>query len=205
MYAGERMNSITHLAGAALGLGGMVVVIVLAAIGGDGWKLASALVYGASLFLLFLFSTLYHSLQGQAKAVFLRFDHIGIYLLIAGTYTPYCLVTLRDGQGFLIFSVVWGIALCGIVFKSIWGARYSAASTALYLISGWIIVLDFRALMERLPGAGFGWLMSGGLLYSVGVIFFANPRIPFHHEIWHLFVLAAAACHYVSILFYVIL
>lgn len=199
------MNAITHLVGAAFGLVGMVVVVVLAAIGGDGWKLASALVYGLTLFLLFLFSTLFHSFRGTSKAVFHRFDHIGIYLLIAGTYTPYCLVTLRDGWGFVILSVVWGIAICGIVFKSIWGARYGAASTALYLVSGWIIALDIGTLRERLPGAGFGWLLSGGLLYSMGVYFFANPRIPFHHEIWHLFVLAAAGCHYVSILFYVLL
>lgn len=205
MYPGERINAITHLVGAALGLVGMVLVIVLAAVGGDGWKLASALVYGLSLFLLFLFSTLYHSLQGTEKVVFQRFDHIGIFLLIAGTYTPYCLVTLRDRWGFVLFGIVWGLALGGIVLKSIWGARWSAASTAVYLLMGWIIVLDIGALKERLPGAGFAWLLLGGLLYSVGVVFFANPRIPFHHQIWHLFVLAAATCHYVSIVFYVIL
>ena len=205
MYPGERVNSISHLVGAALALGGMVVLIVFGALSGDGWKLGSGIVYGVSLLLMFLFSTLYHSFRGTPKIVFERLDHIGIYLLIAGTYTPFCLVTLRADSGFRIVVAVWSIAILGTVWKSIFGPRFNLVSTLLYVVAGWTIVLDIGTLWRRLPPAGFAWLVAGGVLYTLGAGFYLRDQMPRNHEIWHFFVLAAAGCHYVSVLFSVIL
>ncbi len=204
MYKGEKINSISHLVGASLALVGMVVLIVFAALSGNGWKLGSAITYGLCLFLMFLFSTLYHSFRGTPKAVFQRFDHIGIYLLIAGTYTPFCLVTLRDSAGPRIFFVVWSVAIFGITFKSIFGPRYNLISTLLYVACGWTIALDLGTLLERFTGPGFYWLLAGGLLYTVGAFFFLKDSLPRNHEVWHFFVLAAAACHFVSVFFFVL-
>jgi hemolysin III len=203
MYRGERVNSISHLVGAALAVAALVLLIVWSA-GEDGWRLASALVYGITLFLLFLFSTLFHSFRGRTKAVFHRFDHIGIYLLIAGTYTPYCLVVLREDKGWLIFGIVWGIALLGITFKAVFGPRYQTASTLLYLAAGWTILIDISAVYARLSFGGFFWLLLGGVLYTVGAFFFSYEKMPRNHELWHFFVLAAAVCHFVSIFFHVL-
>ena len=204
MYKGEKLNSISHLVGASLALIGMVVLIVFAARTGNGWKLAGAITYGVCLFLMFLFSTLYHSLRGTPKHVFQRFDHIGIYLLIAGTYTPYCLVTLRDSAGPYILATVWSVAVFGIAFKGVFGARFNVVSTLLYVACGWTIALDFTTVLERFTGPGFYWLLGGGVLYTGGAFFFLKDSIPRNHEIWHFFVLAAAACHFVSVFFYVL-
>jgi hemolysin III len=204
VYRGERINSISHLVGASLAFPGMIVLIVFSALSEDPWKLAGGLVYGVTLLMLFVFSTLFHSLQGTAKLVFQRFDHIAIYWLIAGTYTPYCLVTLRQDRGWLLFGIVWGVALVGTVFKSIFGPRFQAVSTALYVACGWTILLDLSALRVQLAPAGLAWLFAGGVLYTVGAVFFMSRGLPRNHEIWHFFVLAAAVCHYVSVLFYVV-
>ncbi len=204
MYKGEKINSISHLVGASLALVGMVLLIVFASLTGDPWKIGSAIVYGLSLFLMFLFSTLYHSFRGTAKVVFQRLDHVGIYLLIAGTYTPYCLLVLRESAGFRVLIAVWSIAAFGIAFKSVFGPRFNLVSTLLYVACGWTIVIDFSALLENFGGAGFYWLLSGGLLYTVGAFFFLNDSIRRNHEIWHFFVLAAAACHFVSVFFFVL-
>lgn len=205
MYPGERTNSISHLVGAALALAGAIAMVVFAALSGDGWKLASATVYGVCLFLTFLFSTLYHSFRGTPKRVFERLDHIGIYLLIAGTYTPYCLVVLRDASGLTILAVVWGVAVVGTAWKSVFGPKFNGVSTALYVAAGWTIALDLETLRERFAGAGFHWLVAGGVLYTVGAGFYLRDRMPWNHEIWHFFVLAAAGCHFASVLFYVVL
>ncbi|NJK88504.1 MAG: hypothetical protein HC923_03295 [Myxococcales bacterium] len=167
MIRGERLNSITHLVGASLALAGLVLLIAFSALSADGWKLGSALTYGIALVLMFLFSTLYHSFRGLTKAVFHRLDHIGIYLLIAGTYTPYCLVVLRDGSGPWIFSIVWAFAIFGITFKSIFGPRYNFVSTATYVASGWLIVFDLQTLQSRLEPLGFALLLLGGALYTM--------------------------------------
>lgn len=204
MYRGERINSISHLVGASLALVGLVLLAVFSAVSQDAWKLTSALVYGLTLFLMFLFSTLFHSLRGTPKVVFQRLDHVAIYWLIAGTYTPYCLVTLREERGWLLFGIVWGIAVLGTLFKSVFGPRYSHASTLLYLAAGWTILLDISALYQRMDPAGFAWLLVGGVLYTIGAVFYVSDKIPRNHEVWHFFVLAAAVCHCVSILVYVV-
>lgn len=204
MYRGERINSISHLVGAAFALVGLVCLAVFSAQSQDEWKLTSALVYGLTLFVMFLFSTLFHSLRGSPKAVFRRLDHVAIYWLIAGTYTPYCLVVLREERGWLLLGIVWGIAILGTAFKSVFGARYSSWSTALYVVAGWTILLDISALQQRMAPAGFAWLVAGGVLYTIGAIFYVWQRIPRNHEIWHFFVLAAAGCHCASILLYVV-
>ncbi|MGF1510579.1 MAG: hemolysin III family protein [Myxococcota bacterium] len=199
MIRGERINSISHLVGAAFALAGTVVLIVFSVLSGSGLKLGTALVYSIAVVLMFLFSTLYHGLRGPAKVVFHRFDHIGIYVLIAGTYTPFCLVVLRDASGYLIFGIVWSVAILGIVFKSIFGPRYNGISTALYVAAGWTVLLDISTLKARMPAAAFAWLLTGGVLYTVGAVFFLLKKIPLNHQIWHFFVLAAAACHFVSV------
>ena len=205
MYKGEKLNSISHLVGASLALGGWVVLIVFGALSGDGWKLASSIVYGLCLFLMFLFSTLYHSFRGTPKQVFQVFDHVAIFLLIAGTYTPYTLVVLRDTSGWLIFGLVWGFAAIGITFKSVFGDRWNLVSTLFYLVCGWTIAIDIGGLYAVFDRVGFYWLVAGGIIYSVGAFFFLNDRIKRNHEIWHFFILAAASCHYVSVFFYIIL
>lgn len=204
MYKGEKLNSISHLVGAVFALAGWVVLIVFASLTGDAYKIVSATVYGLCLFLMFLFSTLYHSFRGGPKKVFQIFDHIAIFLLIAGTYTPYCLVPLRETSGWLIFGLVWSLAAVGISFKAVFGERWNLVSTIFYLICGWTIVIDIPGIQAALPPAGFAWLFAGGLIYSAGAFFFLYERIPRNHEIWHFFIIAAAACHYVSVFFYVI-
>jgi len=183
---------------------GLVLLAVFSALSHDAWKLTSALVYGLTLFLMFLFSTLFHSLRGPSKAVVRRLDHVAIYWLIAGTYTPYCLVVLREERGWLVLGIVLSVALVGTVFKSVFGPRYDAWSTLLYLAAGWTILIDISALQARMDPAGFAWLVLGGVLYTIGAVFYVWKRLPRHHEVWHFFVLAAAACHCVSILVYVV-
>ena len=204
MYRGERINSISHLVGAALAFVGLMLLAVSSASTHDGWKVASALVYGLTLLVMFLFSTLFHSLRGRAKAVFRKLDHVAIYWLIAGTYTPFCLVTLRESRGWLILGIVWGIAVVGTILKSVFGAGHASWSTLLYLIAGWTIVVDISNLHRLIEPAGFAWLVAGGVLYTIGAGFYVWKRMPRHHEVWHFFVLAAAACHCVSILGYVV-
>ena len=204
MYKGEKLNAISHLVGAALALIGMVLLVVFASLTGDHWKIASVTIYGACLFLMFLFSTLYHSFRGKTRDVFQRLDHIGIFLLIAGTYTPYTLILMRETSGFLILGLVWGLAVCGITFKSIYGSRYNTVTTLFYLLCGWTIALDFTGVRQALPDAGFYWLAAGGLIYTGGAFFYLKESLPRNHEIWHFFVLAAAVCHFISIFFFVI-
>ncbi len=204
MYKGEKLNSISHLVGAVFALAGWVLLIVFSSFTGDAYKIVSATIYGLCLFLMFLFSTLYHSFQGGPKKVFQVFDHIAIFLLIAGTYTPFCLVPLRDTSGWLIFGLVWSLAAIGITFNAVFGDRWNLVSTIFYLICGWTIAIDIPGIQAALPPAGFAWLVAGGLLYSVGAFFFLYERIPRNHEIWHFLIIAAAACHYVAVFFYVL-
>ncbi|MEO6147757.1 MAG: hemolysin III family protein [Sulfuriferula sp.] len=204
IYQGERFNSYSHLLGAVLAAGGAVVLIVLAAGQGNPWKIVSFSVYGTMLLLLYLFSTLYHSLRGRAKDVFRKLDHYAIYLLIAGTYTPFTLVTLRGAWRWSLFGVIWGMAVLGIVVDSLpWGKR-RILPVVIYLAMGWLALIALKPLLNALPHAGFAWLLAGGVFYTVGVVFFALERwIKHGHGIWHLFVLAGSACHYFAILFYV--
>lgn len=204
MYRGERFNGLTHFSGALLALAGAVVLIVLGALKGDPWRIVSFSIYGATLFLLYLSSTLYHSTRGRAKGVFRKLDHAAIYLLIAGTYTPFTLVTLNGPWGWSLFGVVWGLALLGIV-QEIWfakGARF--LSLAIYLLMGWVALVAAVPLVRALSWQGFALMLAGGAIYTIGVVFYLfDERFRHFHGIWHLFVLAGSAVHYVAILLYV--
>jgi hemolysin III len=204
MYRGERMNSITHLIGTCLALAGLVVLVVLASRQGDPWKIVSFSVYGVTLTTLYLFSTLYHSFRGAAKKIFQKIDHSAIYLLIAGTYTPLTLVTLRGAWGWSLFGVIWGLALFGILQDTLVAKGRRILSVVIYLLMGWLALVAIRPLANALPVAGMVWILGGGVFYTIGVLFYAlDKKISHGHEIFHLFVMAGSACHYVTILVYV--
>ncbi|CDG83767.1 PAQR family membrane homeostasis protein TrhA [Janthinobacterium agaricidamnosum] len=204
MYYGERFNSITHTVGAALAVAGGALLIVVAARSGDPWKIVSFSIYAAMLLILYLTSTLYHSLRGKAKEVLRRLDHCAIYLLIAGSYTPFMLVTLRGPWGWSLFGVVWGLAVIGIA-QEVWYARGARIlSLVIYVLMGWLAVIGLKPLIAALSWDGFLWLVAGGLCYTGGIVFYATDHKLRHgHGIWHLFVLAGSICHYVAVLFYV--
>lgn len=204
MYYGERFNSISHLAGAGLAVVGAVLLIVLGAQAGDPWKIVGFSIYGVMLLFLYLASTLYHSLHGRAKRIWCKFDHCSIYLLIAGSYTPFALVSLRGAWGWTLFGVVWGLAVLGIV-QEIWLARGKRVfSMLLYVLMGWLAIIALFPLMEALGRDGFLWLLAGGVAYTAGILFYANDSRWRHaHGIWHLFVLAGSGIHYVTMLRYV--
>lgn len=205
MYRGERFNGITHLSGALLALAGAVVLIVLGALKADPWKIVSFSIYGATLVFLYLSSTLYHSTRGRTKEIFRKFDHSAIYLLIAGTYTPFALVTLNGPWGWSLFGVVWGLALLGIV-QEIWLAKGARIlSLVLYLLMGWCAVVAVVPLIDALSWSGFAWVVGGGVIYTAGVVFYLfDERFRHFHGIWHLFVLAGSAVHYAAIVAYVL-
>lgn len=203
MYHGERFNGISHLIGAVAALAGTLVLIVLASLKGDPWKIVGFSVYGASLVALYTFSTLYHSLRGPAKALFRKLDHGAIYLLIAGTYTPFVLVTLRDTIGWVIFGVVWFLALVGIVYDSLPQKRPRIVPVIIYLVMGWLALFIVKPLMHALPSAAIIGLVLGGVFYTVGIVFYALSKVRHFHGIWHLFVLAGSVSHYVTILMFV--
>jgi len=205
MYYGERFNALTHLIGALLALAGAVVLIVLASLDGDPWKIVSVSVYGATLVLLYSFSTLYHSLQGRAKLILREFDHHSIYMLIAGSYTPFCLVTLRGPWGWSLFGVVWGLAVIGSFQELLLKNSARILSLVIYVVMGWVALVALVQLLHVLGPSGFAWLVAGGLFYTIGIVFYViDTRLPHAHGIWHLFVLAGSAAHYFAILFYVV-
>lgn len=204
MYQGERFNSISHLIGAAFALTGMVTLIVLAARQGDPWKIVSFSLYGATLFMLYGFSTLYHGLRGRAKTIFRRFDHLAIYLLIAGTYTPFALVTLRGGWGWSLFGTIWGLAVVGMAIECLPRRGARIFPVVIYFLMGWLALIALKPLLHALPLMGFIWLLAGGLCYSLGVIFYSQDMKWRHaHGVWHLFVLAGSVSHFVAIYLYV--
>ena len=204
MYHGERFNSITHLTGTALAAVGATVLIVLASLQGDPWKIVSFSIYGCMLFALYILSTLYHSLRGRAKDVFRKLDHCSIYLLIAGTYTPFTLVPLRGAWGWSLFGVIWGLAALGIAQEAWLGKGARILSLVIYVLMGWLSVIAVKPLIAALTPAGFAWLAAGGLFYTGGIIFYAlDEKLRHGHGIWHLFVLAGSASHYLAILLYV--
>ncbi|MEX1057307.1 MAG: hemolysin III family protein [Natronospirillum sp.] len=206
MYHGERLNSISHLIGALGAFVGMIALIVAAAINADALTVVSVTVYGITLVLLYTASTLYHSFRGSAKAIFQKFDHYAIYLLIAGTYTPFTLVTLGGAWGWSIFGVVWGLAVLGIVVELLPFDRKRILPVVIYLLMGWVVVVALAPLVQSLPAAGLVWLTAGGIVYTLGVVFYAlGTRIPHGHGIWHVFVLVGSVCHYVTIFVYVVL
>ena len=205
MYPGERFNSISHLVGALASLAGLVVLVVLASLQGDPWKIVSFSIYGATLLLLFTFSVLYHSVRGPSKQVFRKLDHLSIYLLIAGTYTPFTLVTLRGAWGWSLFGVIWGLALLGIVVDLLPRKGLRVLPMIIYLLMGWLVLFALDPLLAALPAAGFTWLLVGGLCYTGGILFYAlDKQVRHFHGVWHLFVLAGSLCHYFAVLFYVL-
>ncbi len=204
MYEGERFNSISHLIGAVAALAGLVVAVVVAARQGDPWKIVSFSIYGTTLFLLYTISTLYHSLRGRAKRFFHKLDHYSIYFLIAGTYTPFTLVTLRGGWGWTIFGIIWGLVVLGVVLESLPQKGNRVLSLVVYVLMGWLVLVALKPLLQALPGAGFAWLLAGGLFYTGGLVFYVfDEKVRHFHGIWHLFVLAGSISHYVTILFFV--
>jgi hemolysin III len=204
MYLGERMNSITHLLGVVLALVGVIALVVRAGLTGDPWKIVSCSIYGGMLVILYVSSTLYHSIQGASKKFFQKFDHSAIYLLIAGSYTPFTLVTLRGAWGWSLFAVVWGLAVIGILQDILFSKRRGILSVIIYLLMGWIALVAIRPLSLALPGAGMTLLIAGGLFYTIGIVFYALDKRMIHsHGIWHLFVLAGSACHFFTIFLYV--
>lgn len=206
MYAGERFNSITHLVGSVLAIIATPVVITMAAKHADARTIAAVAVYGGMLIVLYLSSTLYHSLKGRAKQIFHVFDHTSIYLLIAGTYTPFTLVTLRGKWGWWLFGIVWTLALAGVAKDIFLHGRFRAISVTLYFLMGWLIVVAFAPLQRALPPAGITWLAAGGVIYTVGIVFFAlSKRVVHMHGVWHLCVMAGSICHYIAVLRYVAL
>ena len=197
-------NSITHGVGAALALVGATYLII-ASTRGSASIIASCSVFASTLVLVYLCSTLYHSLvRTRARHVFHVLDHSAIYLLIAGTYTPFTIVSLRGAVGWTLFAIVWTLAIAGIIFKSFAVGRFAAASTVVYLFQGWVVVFAARPLIHAIGPQGLLWLGAGGAAYTLGIIFFAMDRIPYFHAAWHLFVLAGSIAHYFAILFYVI-
>jgi hemolysin III len=201
MYYGERLNGYTHLAGTMLAAAGAIALVSLAAVRGDPVRIVSFSVYGTTLCLLFLVSTLYHSSQGRAKNVLRKLDYVAIYLVIAGTWTPFALVALKGDWSWTLFGAVWGLAAIGIV-QELWIARgtHRLTSVAIYLLMGWIALLALAPLVEALTWSGLAWLVAGGLVYTVGIVFYLyDERFRHWHGIWHLFVLAGSATHYAAI------
>jgi len=202
MVKEETINALTHGLGAVLGVGGLALLVVMAALHGNAWHIVSCSIYGATLVLLFTSSTLYHSCHGpRIKHAFRIVDHASIYLLIAGTYTPFLLVPLRGGWGWSLFGVVWGLALAGIVFQIFFVDRFRLAQTLIYLAMGWLVVIAVKPLFARVPKPGLLWLLAGGLCYTVGAVFYLWKTLRYHHAVWHLFVLGGSVCHYFAILF----
>jgi hemolysin III len=197
----EIASSITHGIGAALSIAALVILVVLAAKQGDAWRIVSFSVYGTTLILLYLASTLYHAIQHRgAKKVFRILDHSSIFLLIAGTYTPFLLVSLRGRWGWSLFGVIWALAITGIVFKAIFIHRMKKLSVVIYILMGWLILIALKPMLANIPKAGLWWLAGGGLAYTGGVVFYAMKSVKFAHAVWHLFVLAGSICHFFAIL-----
>jgi hemolysin III len=197
-------NAISHGIGLFLAIAG-AVYLIHASIRGDAWVVASCSVFSVTLVIVYLFSTVYHSLVvTRARHVFQILDHSAIYLLIAGTYTPFTLVSLRGGVGWTLFAFVWTLAVAGVVFKSLLIERFAVVSAVVYLLQGWVIVFAIWPLYRAIGGHGLAWLVAGGVFYSLGIVFFALDRVRYFHAVWHLFVLAGSVAHYFAILFYVV-
>ncbi|HXG92999.1 MAG TPA: hemolysin III family protein [Blastocatellia bacterium] len=201
----ELINSITHGVGLALSVIGFIVLVTLSILHGTAWQIAGCAVFGLTLIFLYTASTLYHSLRtARAKRVFKVVDHAAIYLLIAGTYTPFTLVNLRGFWGWTLFGLIWTLTILGIAFKIFFIDKFKILSALVYIVMGWLGLVAFKPLLEMVPLAGIIWLLAGGLFYTTGVIFFASKHIPYSHAIWHVFVMAGSICHYFAVFFSVL-
>ncbi len=201
----EYANALTHGLGLLLAVAAVPILIVIAVAHGSVWHIVGVSIYGATLIALYSASTIYHAVrQPPAKRILRIIDHSAIYLLIAGTYTPFTLVNLRGAWGWTLLTVVWTIALFGVAWKLVHAERYVVVSTIIYIGMGWLAVIAIRPLFRTIPGAGIGWILAGGLFYTVGVVFFGLSRIRFNHAVWHVFVLAGSICHYMAVIRYVL-
>jgi len=201
----EIANAITHGLGTLLSIAGLVILIVFASREGTAWHVVSFTIFGVTMLLLYTASTLVHSFpEGKAKDLFETFDHSCIYLFIAGTYTPLLLVTLRSPLGWTLFGIVWGLAIAGVVFKAFFTKKFLVLSTLFYVGMGWLIVFAWKPLNALLLPGGLRLLIIGGLLYTVGSVFYVWRGFPYHHAVWHLFVLAGSVMHFFAILLYVL-
>jgi hemolysin III len=204
MDQGERFNSLTHLVGVLLSIVGTVLLISAAGPDAGGRKIAALSIYGAMLLALYLSSTLYHSLRGEAKKIFHVFDHCAIYLLIAGTYTPLTLLVLRGKLGWWLFGIVWTLAIVGVLKDIFFHGRYRVASVTLYVMMGWLIIFAMGPLRLAFPADGVKWLAIGGVVYTVGIVFFAlGKKVAHMHGLWHLFVIGGSVCHYLAVWRYI--
>lgn len=199
----EVANAITHGIGALLSVAALVLLIIAASVNGTAWHVVSFTVYGVSMLLLYISSTFVHALKdGKAKDLFEIFDHSSIYLFIAGTYTPFLLVAIRGTLGWTLFGIIWGIALFGVAFKAFFTKRFLFMSTLFYIAMGWLIVIAWAPLTAAIPSGGIVLLVAGGLCYTLGTIFYVWRGFPFHHAIWHLFVLAGSVLHFFAVIIY---
>ena len=204
MYHGERFNAWTHLVGVLFALTGATWLIVYASLYTDAQAIASVSIYGAAMVLLYAVSTLYHSVRGRAKRILQKCDHLSIYLMIAGSYTPFCLISLRGPWGWSLSGVVWGLALIGIVQELWQRSETRLLSLVIYAVMGWAVVVATGPLIQALGTAGFVWLAAGGLFYTAGIGFFVFDHVRHFHGIWHLFVIAGSLMHYIAIIGYVL-
>jgi len=201
----ERINISSHVFGLLLSVAALILLVVHASVSGDVWHIVSFSIFGSSLIILFAASTIYHSAKDAATRARLRVvDHASIYILIAGTYTPFTLVTLNGPVGWTIFGIIWGMALSGIVLKLFFTGRYELVSTLMYVFMGWIIVFAISPLIDKLPPDGLFWLVAGGIAYTVGAILYGIKKIKFNHAIFHIFVLIGAFFHFIAVYFYVL-
>ncbi|QOW18541.1 hemolysin III family protein [Lysobacter ciconiae] len=201
----ELANALTHGLGATAALAGGAVLITLAALWGDAWQLTSAIVFGVCLLLLYVASTLYHAVRHPvAKARLKVFDHCAIYLLIAGTYTPFTLIGLRGPWGWWLFGVIWTLAAAGVVFKLFLTGRYRRLSTMIYIAMGWLVLVAIKPMWRALDGWTLGWLLAGGIFYTAGTIFYHRPALKYSHAIWHMFVLGGSLCHYIAVMAHIV-
>ena len=196
----EMASALTHGLGATAALAGGAVLITLAALYGDGWQLGASIVFGVALVLLYLASTLYHSIhhpviKGRLKV----FDHCAIYVLIAGTYTPFTLIGLRGSVGWWLFGTIWALALAGVVFKLFYTGRFKKLSTMIYVAMGWLIMVAAKPMFSALDAWTLGWLIAGGAFYTLGTFFYHRPAMRYSHAIWHLFVLGGSISHYIAV------
>ena len=199
-FRDELASALTHGLGAVAALAGGAVLITLAAIYGNGWQLGTAIVYSITLLLLYVASTLYHAIpHAGAKARLQVFDHCAIYLLIAGTYTPFTLIGLRGPWGWGLFAAIWTLALGGVVFKLFYTGRFKRLSTLIYIAMGWLVIVAIKPMWRSLDGFTLGWLLAGGVFYTLGTYFYHREQVRYSHAIWHLFVIAGSVCHFVSV------
>lgn len=201
----EVANLVTHAVGLALSVAGLTLLVTFAGLTGDPWRIVSFSIYGAALVILYASSTLYHGVPSASlKRVFRRFDHAAIYLLIAGTYTPFVLVLLRGGLGWTMFGIVWALAAFGVAVKVAFTGRFEILTVVLYLGMGWMGIAAIKPVIAAMPAGGLALLLAGGAAYTVGVIFYAGRCIPFNHAIWHVFVITGSVCHFLTVILFLL-